>query len=1113
MDLLLKNNESSSALMKIRGLTGVLTVRILILLVIVAAGLALGQTNLGVGSIGGSIRDESNAVVAGARVILTEESKGFVRDSESDSGGAFLFPSVIAGSYSLRVEKPGFSSVRMNDLTIVVGEQASVEITLHVGEVQTTIAVTTPTATKLDAESNTIGSIVDSARVRELPLNGRNFLQLAKLTAGTSDISPASNLFTSNVGSPDRMVVLPGTLPNSVSYSLNGIDITGSRDGELAVSPSPAAVDQFAVQYSFLMPDQGTCPAVVNIVTKSGSNQFHGEAFEFLRNRNLDARSFFSPGPEDLKRNQFGVAAGGPLWKDRVWFHGFYEGLREISSFSGAGYSPTREMFEGNFAGTGHILYDPATYDPSSGTRQPFPGNFILPSQINQVAKNLLKYYLPGSSLARHPSNIQGNPRNTLDDDQEGLRLDAALSTRHQLFSQIFKQSSPSDQPGLYPLSGLLYLNDSELAMIQHVWAVSPHTVNSLRISFLRNVAIGGNQSQGLGPILNSIGISNTFESSGVTAINLQGYSPFGRSNGEVGNRDNTWQLSESFTYTRARHNFAFGAVVLYRRGWHVDGNSLALGSLSFQPTFTAQLTPNAQGLLAPEANTGDSFADFLLGTPVTGLVTGAPETQYRSTQVVPFFQDSWRLTPTLTLNYGLSWYVETPPEPQGQAKDAVHGFDSSTGLLIFAGLRQMNSQPFATDKNNFAPRVGLAWKPDFLTSTVIRAAAGVYYSPFRWSLAYYPVGAGSPNRAGASFTNAQTSPLPSYVMGLNVFPVPPAATLTSNYAANLPPGTVATALNPTFRTAYVNQWNFSIQHSFSRSDSMELDYLGSAGHKLANVLDLSQCQPTANLFCSPAARPWPRYGLLLYADSSGNSSYEADVAKYEHRAALGFDLGFEYTFAKALTDSYQSSLSIFNQISKCRSCSKGPATFDVRHRAVGSLIWDMPFGRGQRFGGHLPRWVDLAVGRWTLSAITTFATGQPVTLTAPNQTGSALITPLPNRVCDGRSDRLSGNIRNNGFMWFDSTCFVVPDVGYFGNSGPTVINGPGLNNWDVGVLKAFLLVGESVKLQLRGEMFNAWNHAQFAQPNGNAGAGANFGRISATRPPRLVQIAVKLLW
>ena len=1086
--------------------------RIILPVALVAIAPVLAQSNLGVGSISGTIRDESNALVAGAKVILTEEFKGFIRESESDSEGAFLFPSVIAGSYSVQVEKDGFSVGTMQDLRIEVGEQASIGITLHLGEIHTTIAVLAPTATELDAESNTIGSIVNSSRVRELPLNGRSLLQLAKLAAGTVGASPASNLFTTNVGPPDRMVVVPGTLPNSVSYSLNGVDITGSRDGELALSPSPAGVDQFKVQHNFLMPDQATNPAVVNIVTKSGSNQLHGEAFEFLRNGKLDARSFFSPGPEDLKRNQFGVAMGGPLWRDRAWFHGFYEGLREISAFSSAGYSPTKEMFGGNFAGTGHIIYNPATYDPSSGTRQPFPDNLIPPSRINPVAKNLLKYYLPAASLTSRPSNIYGNPRNTQDDDQGGLRLDAAVSARQQLSGQVFRQIAPTERPGLYPLSGLLYANVAWLAEVQHVWTVRPQAVNSLRISFLSNSAIGQNEGQGLGPILKAIGISNTFESSGVTAINLQSYSPFGRSNGEVGNRDNTWQLSQEFAYTRARHNFAFGAGVLYRRGWHINGTANALGTLSFQPTFTAQLTRNAGGQLVPAANTGDPFADFLLGIPVTGLVNGAPEIQYRSMQVVPFFQDSWRLTPALSLNYGFSWYVETPPEPQGHAREAVHGFDRSTGLLIYAGLGQMSYQPFATDRNNFAPRVGLAWKPDFLKSTVIRAAVGAYYSAFRWSLAYYPVGSGTPNRPGVSFTNDQSNPIPTYVIGLNIFPVPPATTLTSNYAANLPPGTTATAISPTFRTSYVNQWNFSIQHGLSRSDSIELCYLGSSGHKLANVLDLSQCQPTANLFCSPAARPWPRYGVLLYADSSGNSSYEAVVAKYEHRAALGFDLRFEYTFAKALTDSYQSSLTIFNQISDCRHCSKGPATFNVGHRAVGSLIWEMPFGRGQRFGGHLPGWVDLAVGGWTVTAITTFATGQPVQLTAPNQTGSPNINPLSNRVCDGRSDRLAGNIRNNGFVWFDPTCFAVPDVGYFGNSGPTVINGPGLNNWDVGVLKAFPLV-ESVKLQLRGELFNAWNHAQFAQPNGNAGARANFGRISATGPPRLVQIAAKLLW
>ena len=230
-----------------------------------------------------------------------------------------------------------------------------------------------------------------------------------------------------------------------------------------------------------------------------------------------------------------------------------------------------------------------------------------------------------------------------------------------------------------------------------------------------------------------------------------------------------------------------------------MNGNSAAVGSLSFQPAFTAQLTRNAKGQLVPVANTGDSFADFLLGLPVTGLMTGAPEVQYRSTQVTPFFQDTWRITAGLTLNYGLSWYVETPPEPQGRAQDSVHGFDTSTGLLVFAGLKQIDTQPFATDRNNFAPRLGLAWQPAFLKSTVIRAAAGVYYSPFRWSLASYPVSLGSPNSAGVSIANNQSNPVPAYVMGSNVFPAPPAVTLTSDYAANLPPGTVATALSPNF--------------------------------------------------------------------------------------------------------------------------------------------------------------------------------------------------------------------------------------------------------------------------------------------------------------------------
>jgi hypothetical protein len=1070
------------------------------------------QTVVSQGALSGTVRDDSGGSVAGARLILTEESKSLIRESVSGRDGSFLLPSLIAGVYSVRVEKEGFSTERMNGLRIDIG-LASIEITLHVGEVRTAIEIRPPSETELHAESNAIGSLIDSGRVQQLPLNGRNFLDLSLLAAGTGSVSPASNAFSSNVGPPSRTIILPATLPSTGSYSLNGINITGSRDGELAISPSIAAIDQFKVQESFLMPDQGNNPASISIVTKSGTNQFHGQVFEFLRNDVMDARSFFATGLEDLKQNQFGFASGGPLRKDRLWFYGFYEGLRELMAFSTAGYSPTEPMFAGNFTADGRVVYDPATYDVASGTRQPFPNNVIPASRINPVANKLLKYYVPGTSLASMPGNIYGNPRNTLNDDQGGLRLDAALSSRSQLFLQILGQSTPSNQPGLYPLSGLLYQNGSRLAMVQHVWSMNPRALNSLRIGFLRNIAIGGNQGQNQDSVLPLLGIWNTNDTHGVSAINLQGYSGFGRSNGEVGNRDNAWQLDDEITYTRGAHSFAFGAGLRYRRGWHLNGNSQALGTLSFQPGFTAQLGLNSAGQPVPAANSGDSFADFLLGLPVNGVLGGVPVVQYRATQITPYFQDNWRLSPNLTLNYGLSWFLETPPNPQGWARNYVHGFDPATGLVTYAALGQINPQAVATDRNNLSPRLGLAWKPARLKATVIRAGGGIYYSAFPWILAPDSLLNGSPIGAGASFTNPLTNPLPTYAMGLNIFPPAPSGGITSAYAANLPPGTLASAVNPGLRTACVSQWNVSIQHSLSGRDVLELDYLGASGHKLVNLYDLSQCRPGADLFCAPASKPWPRYSALLYVDSSGNSSYEALFARYEHRVNSGLNLRLEYSLAKALTDTFQSGQTLYDQISECRRCSKGPATFDVRNRMVGSLVWEMPFGKGQHFARDLPGWTEAALGKWTFTAIATFATGQPILLSGPNQTGSTLLNSLPNRVCDGRNSQLSENVRNNGFLWFDPTCFPVPPVGFFGNSGPTVLNGPGLDNWDIGLEKSFTVPGEVVRPVLRAELFNAWNHTQFQPPNANSGAGMNFGRISATRPPRLVQLALKIAW
>lgn len=1053
---------------------------------------------LGDGAVGGIVRDRSGGSVAGARIVLTEKSKRLVRTSETDNSGSFLFPSVLAGAYTLYAEKAGFRGYRINDLTVEVGETASLSITLTVGDLRTVVTVAAPPSTELDMESITPGAVVDSKRVQELPLNGREFLQLGLLVGGAADISPNNTLASSNIGAPEREIVLPGTFPTSTGYSVNGFNMSGSRDGELAAGLSVAAIDQFKVQESFLAPDQGAGVALINAVTKTGSNQFHGQAFEFLRNRNLDARSFFAAASEDLKRNQFGVATGGPVWRDRLWFYGFYEGTRELTAFQAAGYSPTSAMFRGDMSGTGRTIYDPLTYNESSETRAPFPNSLIPATRINSVSRNLLPYYLPGSSLASVPSNVFGNPRNTLQGDQGGLRFDFHPNEQHQLSFQFLEESTPVQNPGLYPLSGTLYRNGFVMAGLEHTWTLNPRAVNTLRAGFLRALGIGGNQAQA--SLLSTIGVLNTFGDRGISIINLQGYSSFGNSTGDVGNRDNTWQIDDELYSTRGTHQLAFGAGFRYRRGWQQNSNKGALGALTFQRTFTAQLAPNTQGQPAPVAGTGDSFADFLLGMPITGTVSGLPVVEYRSVQFTPFVQDTWRVSRNLTLNYGVLWFLETPPDPQGWGRAAVHGFDTSTGLMVFSSLGQLNPKVLSTDHNNLAPRFGVAWKPHSLNKTVVRAGGGIYYSPMPWVLELATLALGGPSSAGIGFTNPLTAPIPIYQLGQNVFPQGSAGMVTSAYAASLPPGSVVSGLDPGFRTAYNSQWYVAVENRITNSDSIEVSYTGSSGHRLPIITDLSQCRPGPDLFCGAATKPWPNYGAIYWMASSGNSSVEDLIVRFSRRTNRGLNLHVDYTFGKTLSDAWESSGFARAQITDCRACDKGPATFDVRSRVVSSLIWEIPYGRGRVAGG------------WSVSAITTFTTGQPVLLTGPNQTGTLYLNHLPNRVCDGRDSGLSGNIRNDGFLWFNPACFPVPAVGYFGNSGATVLYGPGLNNWDIGILKLTRLT-ESVSAQFRAELFNAWNHAQFQQPDGNAGDGANFGRISAAASPRLVQFAAKLIW
>lgn len=1054
----------------------------------------------GSASVAGTVTDTTGAVIPGASVVLLNVERGSEQEVSTNEAGNYAYPDITPGTYSVRVSSDGFQTREVTDLQVQVGQRAAVNVELEVGQV-TEVVTVEAAAVLLETESNAIGTVVDSERVNELPLNGRNFLELALLAGGTAPAEGRAS-FAGQIGHPGRFVVIGGVKAANNSYTINGIQVRGARGGELAVNVSIANVDQFKVQSSFFMPDQGPNPSMVNVTTVGGTNAFHGEAFEFLRNTKLDARNFFSPGPEELKRNQFGFAIGGPIVKDKMWFRTGYEGMRERVAFTRGVFTPTQAMFGGDFSEDPFIIHDPMTLNETAGTRQPFPNQQVPRDRFNSVSENLLQYYLPGASFTQRPNNLFVNPRNVVEDDQLNARVDMQLTDRQSLFTQYMWSDNSAVRPGSFPLSGAFYPNQFWMWMAQHTYTISPKWVSTIRLGVSRNQALFSNEGRDVGDILTPLGITGTFDTRGVFAQRIQGFAGFGRSNGDLGNIDNNYQFDPGFSYITGNHQYRFGASVRYRRTWQQNANAGAHGSLIYNRVYTAQLSRNAAGNLVPAGGSGNAFADYLLGTPDRGSTRGLPMLQYRHTQFMPYVQDTWKVRRNLTLNWGISWFKDTIPNPRGTAADYPHGFDPATGLLEFAVLGQVDPRVIEPDSNNIAPRFGIAWQVD--DKTVLRAGGGVYFSDMQLiELQFAAVGPPFTNSVDAINTGKL---IPEFIPGVNIFPVIPLPPIDENFASNLPAGITPFTLQEEGRTPYVQQWNLSLQRTLGRSSMLELSYLGNSGHRQQNRYDNNQCQVTADLFCDRATRPYPRYRAILQSDFNANSSFNALVARFHRRMSRGVDLRVEYTFGKALYDGWELGGATNNQIANNRALDKGPTSFNVRNRLVTSLLWELPFGRDRAFGSGMSRAADYVVGGWNVSTIATFSNGLPIFITVPNRTGSPFVGHRPNRTCSGNLS--SVDLRSNR-QFIDTSCFQDTERGFFGNSERAPISGPGLNNFVVGIQKDFKFA-ESKLLEFRLEMFNAFNHAQFRNPNGSV-ANRNFGLVSAARQPRVVQMALKL--
>lgn len=1080
----------------------------------------LAQSNNSV--VEGTVEDKTHYVVTGSEVTLVNRDTGARSVTTTNEAGAYVFPSVAPGTYTLQVSKKGFKSHSISDLRVAVSQRVTKDVVLEVGSTSESVTVEVDgSVALLEPTSNELGTLIDQVSVQQLPLNGRDFLQLGLLSGAAQDAGPTSSDFASlQVGHPDRTIIINGNEQDLTGYTINGMSTAGTRLGQSSLNMSVAAIDQFKIHQGFFLPAEGpTSAGTVSVVTKSGSNRFHGEAFEFIRNSALDARGYFDRGakPSAFHRNQFGGAISGPIRQNKMFFFAHYEGRRQMRADNVTVTAPTAAMFTGDFSALLNLakpiqLYDPATYDPVTGKRQPFAGNIIPQNRINAMSKALLAYYVPASTYG--PLNLSGNPMTTDNYDQYGGRVDMVLNQKHSLFLQYVHENSPTVNGTLFPNGGYSYPLTTDMSMAQVVSNLTPHVVNQFGFGWIRpSVFYSGDSVSGF---QSQLGFTGTADPNGVPGIFLDGFSSspnpqnpsFGRNQGLIGNIDNQYQMHESLSVLRGNHELKFGGDLRYIRTVQESSNFYSRGGVWFFPTYTAQLAPDSTGKLAAVTGTGSSFADFLLGMPQKGSVTSMPRTHFIWTEFVPYTQDTWRVRPNVTINFGLSWNMNTPPNAVGDDANKPHAFDFKTGKVLYAALGDISPEIYKIDLNNFSPRVGISWQPRFWDGTVIRAGAGIYYTPV--NALYNLFGITAPGVSIVqSITNTNPT-TPTYMLGQNIFPPSPQVAITRQYADNVS-GTLF-ALDTNLRSSYVEQWSMALQHTFGKNTLAEIDYIGSQSRKLPIRWNADDCSVQGSYVCDPSVRPYKQFPYIYMAANEGSASYNAFVAKFQQQMK---DLNFvaNYTWSKALTNTVQGGAPVgVNERGTCLSCDKGLAGFNVPQRLVASGVWTLPFGRGKKFLSSIPSSWNQLVGGWSLNTIATFSQGNPFTILAATSTTMDPMTQYrADQVCDGRSSLANKDVRSNGGYWFDPSCFAPPAANHFGNVGVNTITGPGINNWDMGMEKLFSL-SEEMNLQFRVEAFNAFNHAQFLNPD-SVKTDLNFGKITTARPGRELQFGLKLLW
>jgi len=1039
------------------------------------------------GQIVGAVSDKSGAVMPGVNVKVRSDQTGLELAAVSDESGRFNFPRVPVGNYKIVAAKEGFRQFQSETFRLDADQSREVAVTMDLGATTESVTVTGAVA-QVDTVNATIREVVDEKRISELPLNGRNPLQLVQLVPGAVT-GPASGSLSRNEG-----IAVNGSRGTGTNYLLDGGDNNDPQENVGAVVPNPDALEEFSVQTNNYSAEYGrSSGGVVNAITKGGTNQFHGSAWEFLRNNALDARSFFALQKGELRRNQFGASAGGPVIKNKIFFFGSFEGVRQkrggvVSNL----VVPTQAERAGDFSASSQRPRDPVT-------NQPFANAQIPASRVDAASRrymDLLQIPLPNASGNRHVFN---SPEST-DSDQYLGRVDYNVSAKQRLSGRFFETTAKDLLVAGLPILRSEVAFDTWNVTGQHSWTVSPTMLFVSQYTW--------NQSQiDRGP-LPVQGLS--YQDMGIR-VNRGGASALGKGlvthfRGGVNgfwnlNQDNlvlidrtTHQFLENGSWTRGRHLFKFGGE--YRWG---KSDRITANGIDPQFTFNGQFS-------------GNSFGDFMLGRALSFTQGSVRINQIRATTFSLYAQDDFKLTQRLSINLGLRYEPlfpffsandELTVFRPGQGRSTV--FPSAPEGLLYAGDAGVPRGGTRTDGNNLAPRFGFAYSPFKQGKTSIRGAYGFFYDLPRFHQVSHFVN--SPPYSLQVTINQPTSLTDPYQGRTNPFPYAPPATAQEKSAYRfLLPITVGLTVDPFFATPYMQQWNFNIQHQVVSDYVVTASYIGTKGTKLPIRRELNPAifgagATVANI--NQRRIYAPNYQSIINYENTINSTYHAFQTTLNKRYSKGFTILASYNWSKSI-DGMSLDVDGFNGQDTLNSRpDKGLSDFDVRHRFVASFLWEMP-GPKAGIAKHI-------LGGWQSNGIFIGQAGRPFTIVSGQDRAlSGTGTQRPDvsgdpRLSTGRSrDQLMAG-------YFNPSVFALPALGRYGNTGRNTLVGPGNYNLDFALFKKFA-IREHWQLQYRWEMFNSLNHANLGQPRANINI-ARTGQIDTTSGPRVMQMGLRMVF